>query len=183
MGAWWFLLVRTETLTRSRQSVPTSEALCTLCDDVDMSENLQLTLAKFVCTAYRPKGIPELCWHLFCKYMAESEKLPPTFGALKQHILKAHVQARVWGQAAVPQQLPQGQRWRTTPANHHWCPTSTGGHRGDGQVSVQGKLLIESLFMQVQELAMHGLCLCNTQCENDVDTHYNKRESDDDSDG
>jgi len=33
------------------------EALCTLCDDVDMSEDLQLTLAKFVCTAYRPKGI------------------------------------------------------------------------------------------------------------------------------
>jgi len=30
---------------------------CTLCDDVDMSEDLQLTLAKVVCTAYRPKGI------------------------------------------------------------------------------------------------------------------------------
>jgi len=36
--------------------------------------------------------------------MAESEKLPLTLGALKQHILTAHVQARVWGQAAVPQQ-------------------------------------------------------------------------------
>lgn len=85
------------------------EALCTLCDDADMSEDLQLTLAQFVCTAYRPKGIqlssiPELRWHLFCKYMAESEKLPPTLGALKQHILRAHVQGRVWGQAAVPQQ-------------------------------------------------------------------------------
>ena len=143
-------------------------ALCTLCDDVDMSEDLQLTLAKFVCTAYRPKGIqlssiPELCWHLFCKCMAESEKLPPTLGALKQHILRAHVQARVWGQAVIPQQelldppgewLPRGQRWRTAPANHYWCPTSTWGRRGDGQV--QGKLLIESLFIQVQELAMHG---------------------------
>ena len=29
----------------------------------------------------------------------------------------------------------------------------------------------------------HALCLCNTQCENDADTHYNNRESDDDSDG
>ena len=36
--------------------------------------------------------------------MAESEKLPPTLGALKQHILRAHVQGRVWCQAAVPQQ-------------------------------------------------------------------------------
>ena len=59
------------------------EALCTLCDDADMSEDFQLTLAQFVCTAYRPKGIqlssiPELRWHLFCKYMAEvrSYQLP-----------------------------------------------------------------------------------------------------------
>ena len=28
-------------------------------------------------------SIPDLCCHLFCKYMAESEKLPPTMGALK----------------------------------------------------------------------------------------------------
>ena len=34
--------------------------------------------------------------------MAESEKLSPTLGALKQHILRA--QGRAWGQAAVPQQ-------------------------------------------------------------------------------
>ena len=32
------------------------EALCTLCDDADMSEDFQLTLAQFVCTVYRPKG-------------------------------------------------------------------------------------------------------------------------------
>ena len=75
-----------------------------LCNDVDMSENLQLTLDQFVCTAYHPKNIqisniPELSW-----YMAESDKLPPTLGALKQHILRARVQARVWGQASVPQQ-------------------------------------------------------------------------------
>ena len=30
------------------------EALCTLCDDADMSEDFQLTLAQFVCTAYCP---------------------------------------------------------------------------------------------------------------------------------
>ena len=71
------------------------KALCTLCDDAHVSEDLQ-----FVCTACRPKGIqlssiPELRWHVFCKYMAESEKLPPTLGALKQHILRARVQARV----------------------------------------------------------------------------------------
>jgi len=49
------------------------EALWTHCDEVDVSDDLQLTLAQFVCTAYRPKGtqlssISELCWHLFCKH-------------------------------------------------------------------------------------------------------------------
>ena len=87
-------------------------ALCMLCDDTDGTEDfLESTLAKFVCTAYCPKGlqissIPDLRWHLFCKYMAESEKLPPTMGALKQHILRTHMQVRVWGQAAHPKQVP-----------------------------------------------------------------------------
>ena len=36
--------------------------------------------------------------------MAESDKLPPTLGALKQHVLRAHIQASVWGQADIPQQ-------------------------------------------------------------------------------
>ena len=36
--------------------------------------------------------------------MTESERLPPTPGALRQHILRAHVQDTIWGQATVPQQ-------------------------------------------------------------------------------
>ena len=34
-----------------------------------------------------------------------SEKLPSTMGALKQHMLRTHVQARFWGQAAHPKQV------------------------------------------------------------------------------
>jgi len=87
-------------------------ALCMLRDDTDVTEDfLQLALSRFVCNAYCPKGLQissilDLRWHLFCKYMAESEKLPPTMGALKQHMLRTHVQARVWGQAAHPKQVP-----------------------------------------------------------------------------
>jgi hypothetical protein len=85
------------------------EDLCTLCGDADMSEKLQLTLTQFVFTAYRQKGvqlssIPELRWHLFCKYMAESGKLLSTLGALKQHILRTHIKARVLRQTAVSKQ-------------------------------------------------------------------------------
>ena len=173
------------------------EALCTLCGDADMSEDLQLTLAQFVCTAYRPKGIqlssiPELRWHLFCKYMAESEKLPPTLGALRQHILRAHVQARVWGQAAVPQQ-------------ELLDPLENGYHRdsNDGQlkptttdIPPAPEAIVEMVRCQCKgncssnrcscksgNLPCTDLCLCSTQCENDADMHYGNRESDDDSDG
>ena len=37
--------------------------------------------------------------------MAESDKLPPTAGALKQHILRVHLQAHIWGQASISQQV------------------------------------------------------------------------------
>ena len=65
-------------------------------------------LASFVCDAYCPKGIeiniiPELLWYMFCKYMADSNMLPPTAGALKQHIIRVHIQASVWGQASIAQ--------------------------------------------------------------------------------
>ena len=45
-------------------------------------------LASFVCDAYCPKcieinSIPELRWYLFCKHMAESNRLPPTSRSLK----------------------------------------------------------------------------------------------------
>jgi hypothetical protein len=67
----------------------------------EVTDDLLSTLATFVCTVYSPKGIqieniPQLIRYLFCKHMAESDKLPPTLGALKQHVLKAHIQARVW---------------------------------------------------------------------------------------
>jgi len=74
--------------------------------------NYVTTLASFVCAAYSPKRIyiktiSELRWHLFCKHMAESDKLPPTLGTLRQHVLKGHIQARVWAQASIALQDPQ----------------------------------------------------------------------------
>ena len=60
------------------------------------------TSAPFVCDAYCPKdieinSIPELRLYLFCKHMVESNMLPPTSGALKQHIIRVHIPASVWG--------------------------------------------------------------------------------------
>lgn len=173
------------------------EALCTLCDDADMSEDFQLTLAQFVCTAYCPKGIqlssiPELRWHLFCKYMAESEKLPPTLGALKQHILRAHVQGRVWGQAAVPQQElldPLQNGYHSDSDDGQLQPTTTDVPPAPEAIvemvrcQCKGNCSSNRCSCKSKNLPCTDLCLCNTQCENDADTHYNNRKSDDDSDG
>ncbi|KAE8288342.1 hypothetical protein D5F01_LYC12210 [Larimichthys crocea] len=88
------------------------KALQMLLDEAHVTEGMVSTLEHFTCAAYSPKGInikaiPQLRWHLFCKHRAESDKLPPTLGALKQHILRVHVQTRVWAQAAIALQDPQ----------------------------------------------------------------------------
>jgi hypothetical protein len=82
------------------------DALINLSRSTEVTDELLSTLAKFVCAAYCPKSIrieniPELRWHLFCKQLADSESLPPTIGALKQHVLRVQVQANVWGQADI----------------------------------------------------------------------------------
>ena len=70
-----------------------------LLDETEVTKGMLATLETFVCEAYSPKGIiikkiTELRWYLFCKNRAESDKLPPTPGALKQHVLRVHIQTR-----------------------------------------------------------------------------------------
>ena len=77
-----------------------------LCKEAELSEDVFTSLTRFVCSAYCPSGInisniPELRWHLFCENMAENARLHPTAGALQQHIMRVHIQACVWGQAAI----------------------------------------------------------------------------------
>ena len=81
-------------------------ALMKLTEEGDVTQDVKDALAKLVCLLYCPKGIhitsiPNLRWHLFCKHLAESTKLPPTDGSLEQHIERVHIQARVWFQATV----------------------------------------------------------------------------------
>ena len=39
--------------------------------------------------------LAELLWHLFYKHITESVKLTLTPGALRQHVLRVHIKARV----------------------------------------------------------------------------------------
>ncbi|CAM4692705.1 unnamed protein product [Leuciscus chuanchicus] len=63
-------------------------------------------------------------------YRAESDKLPPTLGALKQHILRVHVQTRVWAQAAIALQDPQLDPLQNRYCKHSDGHTQTSDHRG-----------------------------------------------------
>jgi len=104
-----------------------------LCKEAGLSEDVFTSLTRFVCSAYCPSDINisnilELRWHLFCKNMAEYDRLHPTVGALRQHIMRVHIQAYVWGQAAISHHadisiktwLPQGQlvTWSTQTDYH-----------------------------------------------------------------
>ena len=59
----------------------------------ETSEREMAMLASFVCDAYCPNGIDII--RMFCKQMAERNRLPSTSGTIKQDILHVHVQARI----------------------------------------------------------------------------------------
>ena len=78
-------------------------ALPMLSQTSEVTKDQLSDLARFLCAAYLPKGVQidnilKLRQYLFCKQITESDKLPPTFAAFKEHVLTAHVQARVWDQ-------------------------------------------------------------------------------------
>ena len=66
---------------------------------------------KYLCSLFQTKDtstLPSISpesirWHLFCRQTPDQgvENLPPTEGAWRQHILRAHLQAHVWEQDLV----------------------------------------------------------------------------------
>ena len=171
-------------------------ALSMLGCDNDVTENsLQLTLSSFVCAAYSPKGtnilsIPDLRWHLFCKYMTESERLPPTMGALKQNTLRTHVQARVWAQAAIPQQdlLDPVRNGYHKEHDGQLTPTTTDVPPAPDAITEMVRCKCnrdcssQRCSCKSKNLPCTDLCPCSTDCENDEDTHLENRDFDSDSD-
>jgi len=150
----------------------------------EVSEQQLTTLASFVCNAYCPKSIeinniPELRWYLFCKHMAESDRLPPTTGALKQHILRVHIQTMVWGQSSIAHQE------FLNPLENGYCKDDSGNlvpHTTDDLPAP--KSIIEMVNCQCKgdcssqrcgcrshNLVCTDLCLCSTDCQNDEDSN------------
>ena len=171
------------------------DAFAMLCKDAELSEDLYTTLARFVCSGYCPSGvnissIPELRWHLFCKNMAENDKLPPTVGALRQHIMRVHIQAYVWGQAAISQQtfLDPLKNGFHKDTSGQLKPTTT-------DILPAPKAIIEMIRCQcktecssqrcscrAKNLTCTDLCMCSTSCENDEDSNIERHDHDSDDD-
>ena len=162
----------------------------------DVSEEIMTTLESFVCAAYCPRGvnverIPELRWYLFCKHMAESDRLPPTFGAFQQHLLRVHVETTVWGQASVADQvmIDPLKNGFFKDSNGQFKPTTT-------DVLPAPKAVMEMVRCQckincvsqrcsckAKELPCTELCMCSDLCDNDEDAHMERtHDTDEDSD-
>ena len=157
-------------------------ALLKLTEEGDVTQDVRDVLSQFVCSLYCPKGInitkiPDLRWHLFCKYLAESNKLPPTVGSLTEHIDRVHVQARVWSQAT--------EMWQ-----HLLDPLTHGYYQDDNgtilptttKVPPAPQAIVELVRCQCKahcttqrcsclkhNLSCTDLCLCGSDCENDAD--------------
>ena len=115
----------------------------------------------------------------------------PTMGAFKQHILRTHVKARVWGHAAHPKQVPLDPLQNGYHKDHddsQLNPTTT-------DVPPEPKVIIAMVRCHCKRnctsnrcscksnnLPCTDLCMCNTHCEDDEDTYYENRDSDDESD-
>lgn len=72
------------------------------------SEDVVSGCEEFLCTLFCPKGqnittARDLRWHLFKRLKSDQaiNKLPPTHGAWKEHIKRAHLQANIWQQDLV----------------------------------------------------------------------------------
>ena len=170
-------------------------ALQMLSQTSEVTEDQLCTLAKFVCAAYLPKEvyidtIPELRWYLFCKHMAESDKLPPTCAALKEHVLRAHVQARVWGQADIAQQefLDPLLNGYIKDADGQMRPITTKALPAPEAIiemvrcQCKTKCVSRKCSCKSEGLSCTELCQCGTDCQNDDDSQNITLYSDSDDD-
>ena len=161
-----------------------AKALLTLPTDGELTQDVTDAIAAFVCSVYSPRGIhitsiPDLRWHLFCKRLAESSALPPTVGALEQHVKRVRVQSRVWHQASIMQQT------LFEPLEFGYCQDAKGQPEPiTTSIPPAPQSITELVKCQCrtnctsqrcsckrQNLTCTDLCSCSDECENDVDAN------------
>ena len=98
--AWWKAFV-----TASERVI---QALNELGVGDEPCEQVLSGCEEFICQLFSSKKhvfsrAADLRWHLFCKLKPNQgvEKLPPTQGAMHEHIRRAHIQCNVWQQVLI----------------------------------------------------------------------------------
>ncbi|CAH3146077.1 unnamed protein product [Pocillopora meandrina] len=94
------------------------------------SEETIKAIEKFVCELYVPNTslttVKELRWLLFRKKQAQSERLPPTRGALLKAVLRAYYQAIVWDNDVVANpDIPSPENYGWEKNDNRWFPVMT----------------------------------------------------------
>ena len=77
-------------------------------------------LEGLICSGYAKdqqliRTLSKTCWHLFKKFSAETDKLPPTEGAFIQHVKRAFYQLSIGEQAtsaSISHKSPDDYGWR-----------------------------------------------------------------------
>ena len=107
------------------------ETMKHLSDSPKVSDDLFKGCEKFVCAVYGGKGfdVNKLHYYTFCATNTQSNRLPPTKGALKKHVQRANYQAAVWKLALyVKPEMPR--------PNGHGCI----GENGDIRINWMDQL-------------------------------------------
>ena len=100
------------------------------------------------------------------------------------------MQTRVWGQAAHPKQVPLDPLQNGYHNDHDdglLNPTPLMCHQHQKAIiemvryQCKGNCTSNRCSCKSNNLPCTDLCMCDTHCENDEDTYYENRDSDDDS--
>ena len=100
----------------SNMAVVTSLRNLTTEDSTEKSIiGIENIFARVYCPQTKLDSVSQARWYLFRKHDADCEPLPPTHGALVQHIKRAKLQAMIWGaahEAIVPRGEPLLYGWK-----------------------------------------------------------------------
>ena len=115
---------------------------------------------EFVCRLYQPKTkenrLSRLRWNMFKQSQAEAERLPPTSGALRQHILRAHYQCIIWCNDIVPVvDMPNA-------TEYGWCNTDGRLTAVVSDVKPAPEAVVELVRCKCIGGRCHGRCSCFT---------------------
>lgn len=91
-----------------KSELPVLKALAMLGDENFDLQNCFAPIEDFICRLYKSpfKTVTETRWYLYSTKQAQGEALPPTKGALSEHILRAHLVCTVWKSSLNPIQTP-----------------------------------------------------------------------------